>query len=519
MSRRRTEVRAPTARIDERIHIPLGMLDDAELQALQRSFTYANPQHARLKGMGKRYIPKRIPPYLSSWRLSDGELTLPRGGLAKVRAVLPTLRTVDATTLGLPGLAGQIPDHRFEPRAYQVGLRDYCVEQQIALIRAPQGSGKTTTGYAIAAELKLPTLIVVPTEKIFLQWVRGCEAQLGMSPGDVGVIKGSDRRVRPLTVAMQQTLNNCVADYVDMFGVVIGDEAQRFAATTFFGVIDRLRARYRIGMSADERRADGQEFLVYDVFGPVGREVARQELIEAGNIIDAEIRVVPTEFRAPWYTRLRPQQRITAAARLAQEITEDAARNALAMEVLSWCVAENQPTIALTWRREHCSRLNALALQRGWNSGLLLGSKESEHEFTRTEREMRDGELRQAVGTYQAVGVGFDLPLVSRGIFVGPCASKTGKQQFAQFCGRFERPDPKSGKVNPDDAIIYYLWDRHVHGLNALRNIKRWKPKVSVLQDGEWVPVKDYLAAARSGHAEGNNEEDADGQLGFTPAR
>lgn len=502
--------------VDNRIRIPVDELDEATLEELQGEFTYENPQYRKLKAMGKRYMPKAVKQYLSSWQMGGGEFSVPRGGMHKVQNILGSrLRVRRRMTRGDPSLAGQIPDHLMTLRPYQVELKDACVTRRDTLIISPQGSGKTTTAYAIAAELKLPTLVVVPSEKIFNQWVKGVTRQLGMDPSEVGIIRGNKRVIRPLTIGMQQTLRNCASEYADTFGVIIGDEAQRFAADTFFKVIDVMRAEFRIGMTADERRADGKEFLVHDVFGERAMEVARETLIEQGAIIDAVVRIIPTEFRASWYSKLKPRARMASGVqdKLAEQIMNDEGRNTIIMQVLGWCVEDGEPTITLAARRDHCAMLNAMSLEAGWNSGLLLGGKDSAEEFERTEREMRDRELMQAVGTYQAVGVGFDLPLVSRGIFASPCAGSSARQQFGQYCGRYERPEPETGKVGANDAIVYYIWDQHVHGINHVRNIARWKPKTEVFHKGQWVDAKRFVREeARRAKSE---EEDQDAQLGF----
>lgn len=483
--------------IDNRIRIPLMGLSDECLKKLQQAFTYANPQYAKLQSMGKRFIARSIPKFINTWTLENGCLTVPRGGASKVKDVIGSFRVLRCMSKGDEDLAGAIPDHCLNLRPYQERLKRVCLENKTALVRSPPGSGKTTIGYSIAAELKLPTLVVVPTERIFQQWVRGVDHNLGMNPKDVGIIKGSKRVIRPLTIGMQQTLRNCARDYTSTFGLVIGDEAQRFAASTFFDVIDVFDAAYRIGVSADERRADRKEFLVYDVFGPVALEIPRSELIEQGAIIDAQIRIVPSEFKAEWYKRMKPKQRLNSGAqdRLLVQMGEDQSRNDLIASLLDRCVDEGQPTITLTWRRDHCLVLNSQCISRCLNSGLLMGGKESQQEFDRAEREMAEGLLNQAVGTYQAVGVGFDLPRVSRGIFATPCASRDGRQQFLQFCGRYERPDIESGKINRDDSVIYYVWDQHVYGNAPVKNIVRWKPKTVVLVNGVWVPGKEYLKA------------------------
>lgn len=507
--------------IDNRIRIPLAELSEARLEQLQRAFTYENPEYEKAKRFSKYGPPKRIKRYLNSWTLEGGCLTLPRGGGDKVDDVLgfqewqQTIRT----TAGRHDLHGKIPDTRDELRDYQVALKNACIRAKTALINSPQGSGKTTTGFAIAADLKLPTLVVVPSERIMRQWIRGAESKLGLREDEIGIIQGATRRVRPLTIGMQQTLANCAMDYFDVFGVLICDEAQRFAASTFFGVVDVLPAEYRIGLTADERRADGMEFLVYDVFGPVVHEVPRERLIAEGAIIDSEVVIVPSDYHCEWYEKLPGHKRAEGKTqdKLAEHMSTDVGRNALIMEVLGWCHAEGKPTITMTRRREHCATLNALSLERGWDSGLMMGGAKSELEFDRTEQEMRDGVLTQAVGTYQAIGVGFDLPCVSRGIFATPCAGRDAEQQFNQFCGRFERPDQATGKTMPGAARIYYIWDRAIQGLSAVKNIARWKPRVFVLEGGAQVPVRQWLKGQEAKDGESTRRQDE--QLGFRTIR
>jgi superfamily II DNA or RNA helicase len=510
-----------TVTIDNRLRIPLSEHDEF-IQRVKQVFTYENPMYEKAKARSRfGKVPKGIPQYVRTWEQTAKHLTVPRGATEKLSEVCAEfgyrIGWVDSTTLGDQKMAGKIPDHRVTKRPYQNDLMEACLLNETALIRSPQGSGKTTTGFGIAAHLKLPTLIVVPTEKIFRQWVKGAQTQLGIDEKDIGIIQGKTRKVRPLTIGMQQTLRNCAKDYADVFGVVICDEAQRFAAETFFDVVDLMRARYRIGMSADERRSDGKEFAVYDVLGRMCMEIKRERLINEGAIIDAEIRIVPTSFEAPWYSKLTGLQRMNVRVqeRLNMELYSNKARNELIMDVLGWCVEEGKPTVTMSIRREHCATLNSMSIARGWNSGLLLGGKDSEVEFERTEREMRDGELKQAIGTYQAVGVGFDLPLVSRGIFAAPCASSTGQQQFGQFCGRYERPDAESGKIHADDAVIYYIWDKNIQGLNAVRNIARWKPKVNVLHDDKWMPAKQYIRMMRDQELEAKKPD----VEGFVPVR
>lgn len=386
------------------------------------------------------------------------------------------VRTSSETTFGETRVLGSAHHSNQEAtplsNSLQVGLWTPCVET----------SGRVR--WVFSQSHQAPDSRQAEDQFPPIDWVEGSEIQ------GTGGLEVSPYDLRPAGIRAFQTFNLETESGAYVVNGVLVHNCQRFASTSFFEVIDLMRAAYRIGVSASEKRADRKEFLIYDVFGPVMMEVARQDLLDRGNIIDAEIKIVPTEFRAPWYEQLKPQRRMNTNAqdRLASELSEDEERNALIMKVLGKCVEAGEPTITMARRREHCAILNAKSIARGWNSGLLLGGLSDKQEFERTVREIREGALKQAVGTYQAVGVGFDLPSVSRGIFASPCVNQTSKNQFGQFCGRYERPAP--GKTK---STIYYIWDKHIYGLHPVKHIASWKPKVYVLHESRWVPAKQFI--------------------------
>src|SRR5690606_35687194 len=117
-----------------------------------------------------------------------------------------------------------------EPRSFQTEQVEAGVQWKTCLWRAPPGSGKTTSALLYVAKLQLPTIVVVPDRVLFDQWLKRCTKELGLQHSEVGQIQGSIRHIRPITIAMAQTLNNCVTDYAHTFGVFIADEVQRHGA-------------------------------------------------------------------------------------------------------------------------------------------------------------------------------------------------------------------------------------------------------------------------------------------------
>jgi superfamily II DNA or RNA helicase len=334
--------------------------------------------------------------------------------------------------------------------------------------------------------------------------MRRLDKELGLAKRDVGLIRGKTFRIEPVTMAMQQTLwklpDDAWREINRVFGVVVCDEVQRFAARTFLQCVDRFAARYRVGISADETRKDKKEFLTYDVFGGVAASVTQDRLVEAGLVHEVAVRVLPTDFRADWYVEHRERWRDKEDdeveqppdyKRLLDEIEVDDDRNQLAMD---WALTEAglaRNVLVFSQRREHCRRLNVRAVEAGYGGGLLLGGDDPNDvaEFARVVARVDAGEQRVACGTVQAIGQGHDWPSIHRGVVATPVANK---QSWGQVRGRICRTT--DGKK---DAAVYYLWDRHVFGDVPLRNLKRWNKDVSVNDGKRWVDVGDYLKGGK----------------------
>jgi superfamily II DNA or RNA helicase len=261
---------------------------------------------------------------------------------------------------------------------------------------------------------------------------------------------------------------------------------QGVAARTFLEVVGLFRSRYRYGVSADETRRDRKEFLIYDMMGPVLYEVERAELEAERVIHPVVVRVVPTEFRADWYRDAPAGERDFRA--LIDEMISDDARNELVLGVIQAAVSSGDvPVLAFTHRREHAELVadRELSVARGLPCGLLLGGAGADRErFQDDLAKLGRGVLEAAIGTYNSIGVGIDLPAIRTGVATTPI-SAANRQFFGQVRGRICRS--ADGK---DSATLFYLWDRHVFPghLNVLR---AWNDdRVEILEDGRWVPVR-----------------------------
>ena len=93
------------------------------------------------------------------------------------------------------------------------------------------------------------------------------QKHLGFKCGQIG--GGRSKTTGVLDIALLPTLarREQVEDITAGYGFVIVDECHHVAASAFFGVLNRIPARYWLGLTATPERRDGLEDLIYHQLG------------------------------------------------------------------------------------------------------------------------------------------------------------------------------------------------------------------------------------------------------------
>lgn len=178
------------------------------------------------------------------------------------------------------------------------------------LIVADPGWGKTFAALAIAEKLKQKTLVVTHTLFLRDQWVDEVKSLFGFTPSIIG--SGKREYDKPITIANIQTLAKMGDKIASEFGLIIIDEVHHMPATTFKKVLDKSKARYKIGLTGTLGRKDGKHVYIVDYFG---RHLHYPD--ESTDEIDTkfngkDITVImhntgislPGNFKTPWAIRL-----------------------------------------------------------------------------------------------------------------------------------------------------------------------------------------------------------------------
>ena len=157
------------------------------------------------------------------------------------------------------------PDHEITLRPSQQEVCDAVDE--CCMVNAKVSWGKTFTALAIGAKLGMKTLVVVHTGALRDQWIVEAQKIFGETPGVIG--NGHCDYSKWLTIGTVQTVSKMVDQIKEEFGLVIVDEMHHISANTFKLILDKLSARYKIGLSGTLIRKDGKHIMFEDYLGKI----------------------------------------------------------------------------------------------------------------------------------------------------------------------------------------------------------------------------------------------------------
>ena len=221
---------------------------EAQRDLIDRELTYKIPSYNPLD-----------PPLIikNMARVRQDMITIPSG---REDLIDDDYEVVDKRVL----IPAEFPEFQYELRPSQEEV--YQKVEDNCIINAWVSWGKTFTALAIAAKLKQKTLVVVHTIALRSQWEKEVEKVFGIKPSIVG--SGKFNIDGPITIGNVQTLTRRVPDIANEFGTIILDEMHHVSSPTFSKIIDKCRARYKIGLSGTIERKDGKHVVFRDYFSP-----------------------------------------------------------------------------------------------------------------------------------------------------------------------------------------------------------------------------------------------------------
>jgi hypothetical protein len=337
-----------TITLANHIYFEMKALPSALSARLRRLASFSNPVFFKTQAL--RFSTHGIPRFISCARIERGYLALPRGCLDDALALLKEnnidVQIDDKRELGTK-LSGMNP--LLTLRKNQQAAVKEMSKHDAGILHAPTAFGKTVTAIGMIAKRNTNTLILVHSRQLLDQWQERLRSFL--PEAEIGVIRGGKKKPTGIIdIATYQSLinkkDNTMSPIVQDYGHVIVDECHHVSAPRFEMVLNEVRAKYVLGLTATPERQDGHQKIIFMAAGPIRHKVksSTDEKFEQ----DVQIHQL---YDTPPLHLTHPEERpkITDAYRWIMENEKRTQR--IASDVIN-SIREDRHPIVLTERRE-----------------------------------------------------------------------------------------------------------------------------------------------------------------------
>ena len=335
------------------------------------------------------------------------------------------------------------------PYSFQQEAERALEERKNGILVADCGSGKTNIALFFIMNMRIKTLWLTHTKDLLRQSKDRAEDLIeGLEEGDLGTItEGKINVGNFITFATIQTACN-IAGLEEMgFQCVIVDECHRAIASNkatrmFSSVIQRINARYKIGLTATPYRADHMEKAMFALIGDIIHTVPKAELANLTCPVNATVYNC-TEYE-PNDDIYREDGTLDYVKMINSICVNEKRNRFIADRIKGKCV------LVLS---ERISQLKALKELTDAHSPSVLITGSSKKTLREERREaigrMHSRAIRILYATYQLAKEGLDIPELDTVVFASPIKDKG---TVVQAIGRVAR---KSRGKDHGEAIDF----------------------------------------------------------------
>ena len=311
-------------------------------------------------------------------------------------------------------------------------------EPRDGLICLHTGGGKTVCALYIAAQLQVPTLVLVHNTFLRDQWIERIKAFLPNAR--VGIFQGNVQQIadKDIIVGMLQSicLKDISADTFKSIGFVIVDECHHIASEAFSQAVPKLTSKHMLGLSATPERKDGLMHVIHWFLGPLLYKSDTSDKVDSGVFVEVyEFEEGDEKFNEIIYNR----QGVMFTSLMINKLVDFEPRNKMILDILTDVYDDTKRQIlVLSDRVEHTKLLyDMLPEEIKAQSCILSRSVDAK---TRTEWcETK----RILIATYQMCKEGFDVPTLNTLVIATP------RPDVDQIVGRILRVEKAKRNVSP----------------------------------------------------------------------
>ena len=426
---------------------------DEMVRWCKRNLILNNPDFHKLERMGK--WTGNTPRYIFLFEKVGADLYLPFGCLQQVWSLYG--QTCPFEPVFCP----------FERINYQSGISLYSYQEKAAqailqakngVVVMPCGAGKTQTALEAVSRIGGRTLWLTHTQDLMNQSLNRAKSCLEIDSKTFGTITGGKVNIgTSLTFATVQTMSKLdLREYENAFDAIIVDECHHAIGSPtrvmqFYKVLSSLSARYKIGLTATPKRADGLERSMFALLGGIICEISKDEVKHT--TCPVEVHGIKTGYK-PDYDAVLAGDGTLNYAQLVDDLTHNEERFEFVKSVIP-----KTSTLVLANRVEYLQRLcdeyegNAICLS-------TLGQSKKAKEIRKESlRKLDSGEIDCIFATYQLAKEGLDCPNLRYVVLATPEKDETTVTQAVGRVGR--KADGKEVGIVldlVDDFGMLYGW-------------------------------------------------------------
>jgi len=340
-----------------------------------------------------------------------------------------------------------VPNSKLDLYDYQEKACNSLIKEQNGILVAPCGSGKTQIGLELINRLHGRALWLTHTKELLTQSKERCENYF---IGDFGTItEGKCNIGKDITFATVQTLSKLDKSlYENEFDIIVVDEAHRVCGSPtklamFYKVIDNCNARYKYGLTATPKRADGLIKSLFSLVGDIVYTIDEKEVGDKRIKAIQEAVLIEKKYNMAKYLSTDGK---TDYAKLIKLLCEDQERNTIITnKIIDRQKEGNHKQLVLVDRVKHAKELKKILLECSCECKVITGKSK--------DRNFKDCNI--IISTYALAKEGLDIKELDTLHSTMPKGRKTSV--IEQSVGRIERNI--EGKETP---IMYDYVDKNI---------------------------------------------------------